>query len=340
MKNLELRSALIKSVILIGLCIFLVYAFAVADSGGITGTIGSLFSGAIFIAGLALALIVSVIVMFGIYFGIIYMYDKDVCRKTYDEFKDKVGGLKSNYSESMGLVCCSGSETEPPGPLVNEDFSLLRDNQDTLNAQFTALTGSVESIEKMCNGLSASVKGIAEELEKLGTRAATVEEELENRAPVSSLEESSQKLTADIASLEKSFQPMNDKLAEIEKTLSEMGSSDEDTGDAVQEKIDNAVSGLQADLKTLQESVANISQAPLQQESEGDAPHRILSYFTDKKDEKKFIALVEEAVAKEMTYAQAGDLLNESLSAEAAKVIAEHPSLTKDYIKVCRQKGK
>jgi len=38
-----------------------------------------------------------------------------------------------------------------------------------------------------------------------------------------------------------------------------------------------------------------------------------------------------------MTYAQVGEFLNDSLSDDASDVIADHPSLTKDYIRICRQ---
>ncbi|MCF8056074.1 MAG: hypothetical protein K9K37_05495 [Desulfocapsa sp.] len=343
MKNLELRSALIKSAILMGLCIFLIYAFAANDSGGIIGAIGSLFSGALFIAGLALALIVSILVMFGIYFGIIYMYDKDVCRKTYDEFKDKVSGLSDSAAGTLGLKCCSRAslQTEIPAPGNNEDLSLLRSNQDTLNAQLASLNDSVESVEKTCSSLSTSVKIITEEVNDINTRATTVEEGLETKASVSSLEDSAKKLAADISNLEKNFQPLNDKVAELEKTLSALNPSEESTDDSVQEKIDQAVSGLQNQLKALTESIEKMSQPGQEKEnSDEDTSHRILDYFTNKEDEKKFTSLVAEAVAKEMTYAQAGELLNESLSAEAAKIIGEHPSLTKDYIKVSRQPDK
>jgi prefoldin subunit 5 len=342
MKNLELRSSLIKSAILLGLCIFFVYAFAANGSGGVFGTIGSLFSGVLFIAGLALAVIVSILVMFGIYFGIIYMYDKDVCRKTYDEFKDKVGGLSNNYAGTLGLKCCSstGSQTEIPPVSSDEDLTLLRSNHDELSGQLTSISDSVDSVEKTCSSLSTSVETLTEELNNLSTRATTIEEELESKAPVSSVEDSTSKLAADISNLEKSFQPLNDKMAELEKALSSFDTTEESTDDSLQKKIDQAVSGLQGELKTLKESIENLNQPVKKaQESSGEEEsHRILSYFANKKDKDQFTSLVEEAVAKEMTYAQAGELLNGSLSAGAAKIIGEHPSLTKDYIKVSRLK--
>jgi predicted nucleic acid-binding Zn-ribbon protein len=340
MKNLELRASLIKSAILLGLCIFFIYAFAATNSGGISGTIGSLFSGALFLAGLALAVIVSIIVMFGIYFGILYMYDKDVCRKTYDEFKDKMAASSECLSGSLASTCCTGSKEETSAPLNDDDLDPLRSSQTKLNSQVTTLDASVDSLEKAITSLSTAVSGITEELSNLTTRATTVEEELENKAPLSSIEDTEKKVATDIASVKNSIQPLSDKLTEFEEALSSLGSSEDNSDDALQEKIDLAVSSLQGELKTIKESVEGMNQSGQENESSSDqTPHRILSYFANKKDEKKFTSLVAEAVAKEMTYAQAGELLNDSLSPEAAEVIAEHPSLTKDYIKVSRQKN-
>lgn len=91
MKNQELRSSLIKSGILLLVCVFFIYAFAVKDSGGVVGTIGSLFSGlmsgVIFLIGLILALAFSVAAMIGIYFGILALYNQEVCKKSWEEFK-------------------------------------------------------------------------------------------------------------------------------------------------------------------------------------------------------------------------------------------------------------
>ena len=59
----------------------------------------------------------------------------------------------------------------------------------------------------------------------------------------------------------------------------------------------------------------------------------IFSYIESDADQTVFIAKVEEAVSKEMTYAQIDTYLTENLSPELDKIIKDHPSLTKTYLR-------
>jgi peptidoglycan hydrolase CwlO-like protein len=332
MKNQELRSSLIQSGILIIVCIFFIYSFAVGDSGGVSGTLGSIFSGILFLSGLALAVVVSVLVMFGIYFGILYMYNQDTCKETYGEFKTKISESAKSLCSSCGSTCSSSQEIAPP--INDQALDPLRSNQDRLGSQLSDLQSSVASLEKTLNTVSSSVITTAEEIAKLDERANSVDEVLEGKATTDSVDEAAKRFGGDITALQGSVKPLADKVSELETALSTSGSDEDD----LQEKIDNAIGGINDELATLKKAIENLAaQPPVETASSEDSSHRILSYFSSKSDEKKFIALVTKAVEKEMTYAQVGEFLNDSLSAEAAEVIADHPSLTKDYIRLCRQ---
>jgi len=346
MKNQELRSSLIKSGILLILGVFFIYAFAAGDSGGVTGTIGSIFSAVIFLFGLALALTVSIAVMFGIYFGILYMYNPQVCSKTYAEFKAKL----ANSSQSFTSKCsskCSSTKNPVVVPLSDEDLAPLRSGQNKLSSQLTGIESSVSTLEQTLTTVSSSVASVTEEITKLDSRTATIEEELENKAPASAIDEAAKKLTGDISALQNSIKPLNDKITELETSLSSLATdTEEDSGDDVQEKIDTALSGVKSEIKAMEESIKELAKQPKATKTEAaPAPaadtdedeHRILPYFTKKKDRTQFISLVDKAVADGKTYAQIGEILSNSLSAEASKVTSVHPSLTKDYIKMIRQ---
>lgn len=334
MKNQELQSSLVKSGIILILTIFFIYAFAVGDSGGITGTFASLFSGILFLLGLTLALAVSVIVMFGIYFGILYMYDQDTCKKTYDEFKVKLAGPLQSLSSS-----CSSTK-ERVIPLQEEDLVPLRQNQDKLGNQLSNLQDSIKSLENSLSTVSSSLNATAEAISRLAEKATETDEALEGKATTASVDEASKKLGADITSLQTSVKPLSEKLAELETSLSSLDTEEDMTGQDLQEKVDSALIGIQEELTSMKQSIEELASQPQQEGNEAEASsHKILSYFTKKADEKKFIALVNKAVAQEMTYAETGEFLNDSLSTGASEVIADHPSLTKDYIRVCRQKN-
>ena len=336
MKNQELQSSLVKSGIILILLVFFIYAFAVGDSGGVTGAISSLFSGILFIIGLVIAVLVSIAVMFGIYFGILYLYDAETYTKTYDEFKVKLADSSKFISSSCATKCSSKKETVVP--ISDEDLNPLRSNQDKLGSQLTGLQDSVASLEKTLGSVSSSITGATEEIAQLDEKVASAAEELESKATTESVDEATKKLATDITALQGSVKPLNDKLTELETTLSSLGSDDEGSEDDLQEKVDTAISGIKAELATMKSSIESLASQPAAVSSEVDEDkHKILSYFTKKNDENKFIKLVNDAVEKGMTYAQAGEFLSDSLSADAKKVIDGHPSLTKDYIKICRQ---
>ncbi len=338
MKNLELRSSLIKSGIFLVLCVFFIYAFAVSDSGGITGTISSLFSGAVFLVGLALALAVSVALMIGLYFGILSLYNKKVCKKTYDEFKTTLSESSGPLADSFALTCYGAHARSKR--ISEEDIAPLRDQQEVMSNQLSAIKQSVDSLEQSIVTLSSSATAIAGEINTLATKTKTVEEDLEGKASTASIDESMEKLAGELSSIQNSVKPLTEKLSELENAISSMTDEDEEEGIDLQELINKAVSGLQEELAAVKASVMTLSTASEEEEVEPEETiHRILTYFANKKDEKQFTALVHKAVAKKMTYAQIGEFLNDSLSAKNAEIIADHPSLTKDFIRTCRQKA-
>ncbi len=336
MKNQELQSSLVKSGILVILCVFFIYAFAAGDSGGVTGTISSLFYGTLFVIGLVFAVLLSIAIMFGIYFGILYLYDAETCSDTYEEFKVKL----ADSSKFINYSCSSKGSSKKVAvtAISDEDLSLLRSNQDKLGSQLTGLQASVASLEKTLSGVSSSITGTNEEIAKLDEKVASTSEELDSKATTESVDETTKKLATDITSLQTSVKPLSDKLTELETTLSSIGSDDEGSEDDLQEKVDTTIDGIKTELATMKSSIESLaSQATAASSEPEEDKHKMLSYFTKKDDEKKFIKLVDEAVKQGMTYAQVGEFLNDSLSEDASKIIGEHPSLTKDYIKVCRQ---
>lgn len=340
MKNQELQSSLIKSGIFLVLCIFFIYAFAVDDSGGVVGTISSLFSGIIFLIGLSFALAFSILVLVGIYFGILAMYGGDTCKNTFGELKSSLANSTNCITKHLSTGCCSPKPS--PTSLNDNTIDLLREDQKVINNQVTDLKNSVTSFETSISTLSSTMTNIVEDIAALNEKVESVALKLEEKATVASVEDSVKKLSDELNSTQSSLTPVNNKLLELEKSLSSFAtenSNDEVT--AVHELVTQTVSGLKDEISTIKASVDALLEGDENTETSTDIldteKHRILSYFTNDNDKKEFIALVEEAVGKEMTYAQIGEFLDDSLSEEAAVVIADHPSLTKDYIRECRQ---
>lgn len=336
MKNLELRSSLIKSGILLGLCIFLIYAFAAESSGGIGGTIASLFSGFTFLIGLTLALVISVLVIFGVYFGILYLYDPKVSQKTYGELKANLTDISSKLA--LDTKCCTTVAPDAPATTtVTEtanELESIQATQSRLTAQLANTDAKVDSMQKALSTLNASLTAVSEQISAFGEQTQTVSEELETKASTGAIEDSAKKLGADINSLKTSMEPLSAKLSSLEETVAGFEGGTEGKDDDIQAIVDQSLSALQDELKAVKDMISE--QSSPENESDDSSP-RILTYFSKKADRKKFIALVKESVKQDMTYAQIDEVLNESLSKESATIIADHPSLTKDYIRDCRQ---
>jgi len=339
MKNQELQTSLVKSGIISGIFVFFIYAFAVSDSGGVMGTLSSLFTGTVFLFGLALALAVSIAVMFGIYFGILYMYDQETCKSTYSEFKIKL------HESTKELCCCPAIakclSRHASGAAVSEDdLRPLRSNQEAFQSQLSNLQTSIVALEKTLSSFTSSIGVATKEIAQLDEKVDVMAEELEKKASTASLEEATKKLSADIAAIQGKVKPLNNKISEIETALSSF-ESEEKSAAGAQDEVTSAINGIQEELAKMKSSMESLlsSSQTVAESGEDDDNHRILSRFTSKNDEKNFTKLVTETVSQKMTYAQIDEFLKKSLSTQASAVIAEHPSLTKDYIRMIRQKA-
>ena len=342
MKNLELRASLIKSGALLALCIFFIYAFAVDDSGGVGGTIGSLISGITFLIGLTIALVISVSILFAIYFGILYLYNPEVSKKTYDELKTIGTAVTANLP--ISTKCCSSKKAAAPSPAVSvEDLQAIEITQAKLASQLDNIGSTIETLQKSLNGFSTALSSTKEEMTTVGAKLASFEESLETKATAEAVNDSAKKLNTELESVKGSLKPLTDKLATLEESVTALGSQEEEGAD-VQGLIDNTVTALKSEIKAIQDDLAKLSSAPAKDtkakasDKEDESTHRILGYFTKKADEKKFVTSVKKAVDQDMTYAQVGEFLNDTLSKEAGAIISDHPSLTKDYIRTIRQK--
>ena len=343
MKNLELRTSLIKSGALLALCIFFIYAFAVGDSGGIGGTIGSLISGITFLIGLSIALMISVLVLFSIYFGILYLYDPAVSKKTYKELKTIC--TAATVDLPITGKCCFLKKVRATSPAVNvEDLQAIETGQAKLSKQLDSLDATVATLQKSLNSFNDSLHSTSEEISTLKEKAASFEEALETRATVGAVDDSSKKLSTELESVKGSLKPLSDKVASLEESIADVDSREDDDGEGIQGIIDKAVGTLAGDIKTLQIDLAKLNTAPAEDSKaeatgeEDESPHRILAHFIKKVDQKKFVTSVKSAVEQGMTYAQVDEFLNNALSKDAVAIIADHPSLTKDYIRTIRQK--
>lgn len=342
MKNQELRLSLIKSGVILILSIFFIYSFASTDSGGVSGTLGSLFSGIIFLVGLTLALLVSVVVLFGIYFGVLYLYKPETCSDTYAELRTKMGEL----SESIGCGCCHSSSAATscstgavePGP----DTSVAKES--VLENQLSEMEQQLNTLQNTINATNSNISEAAILQKAIEARLTGVEEDLARRPTSETLDTATNQTSTEIAKVQENLSSVQKYISELESSITVLkDTAKEGAEDTRSQQIDTAITEMKEELGTIQTAIATLSEvspttpATKEEVVSKNTEHRILSYFTQKSDAKQFTTNVAAAVKKGMTYAEIGEYLDDSLTAEASEVIAEHPSLTKDYIRNCRQ---
>jgi prefoldin subunit 5 len=153
-------------------------------------------------------------------------------------------------------------------------------------------------------------------------------------------------LEQNVQQLQKNVEEITGKLAEdsSEETLNtireKVESLEKNTGswtsaiESLQQKIESLESDLAAAQQTITETIEEQQGASAEEATE---EHRLFSYIEDPQEREKVQQLVLEALDKEMTYAQTADHVAENVSPATAKIIADHPALTKEFIRDSRK---
>ena len=130
------------------------------------------------------------------------------------------------------------------------------------------------------------------------------------------LQNSEKELSEVITSLKSKFDEVNDD-TELREQIASLGDLHAQTNTSI-DNIAERLTTLESALK----------QAPTS---------GIFSYIKSEDDRQTFIEAVQEALSKEMTYSQIDKFLSEKLGTKLDKIIKDHPSLTKNYIRNLRR---
>ncbi len=372
MKSNQLRSPLISSAILLAVFSLIVYFTLTSPEGSVFNSFGSiivLILRTIQLAiGLGLALIVSLAVLIGIFLGAVALVNPSASSRMYEGLRQTIRGwlislaglFKSDRGEKLK------DELAAFGATLKSDFSRmvaplkkeLAEVQGNLEGKISALRGklneveecvadkaSVEQVETVSaevaavsetlSGTEASVKTLAAKVEQVGAPdPAQILGDLPGR--LEALEQKGEPETVDLQPIEEKInilqaeitkvtQPLEEKIAALTSEISELKA-------ALAEKNSTPKAEVTAKKAAKKEET---KAAPKADQSE----HRLLSYFTSPADKKKLEDLVGQTLKKDMTYAQVTKFLVKKMGKEGGKIISEHPSLAKDYIRQCRRKG-
>lgn len=153
---------------------------------------------------------------------------------------------------------------------------------------------------------------------------------------VTELESKNGKLTQDMQDLAKMVDDLKESEEKINATLAELSEQVKQDPDAALTEQVKKLEEMYTATNGAIEDLAGKLQA-LEESGSDDQQGGIFSYIESKDDQTLFTMAVQEAVSKEMTYAQIDEFLTENLSEELDQIIKDHPSLTKDYIRSMRK---
>jgi len=304
MEKSEFQKPLIQSAAIVAVVFILFALISSPSTGGDSGGILALFSGIgnmiLFFIGLSIAVPFSIAVVIAIFLGAVALYSRETSAQMYSD-------LKKNFSENIVTLksrwaCCDGSSNNADAVgetnLMKQAIAQLKENNAALL--------------KEIQGLKIENNNLEENLAKLQNADSDLNQKLEELdLIVKNLGNSHQELGDLTSNLDARFEAgleadLKDKLSTLEQ---------------LQKKSDDLLASISARLDSLE---ASTSQSPVA---------GIFSYIKSAEDQKLFAGTAEKAVSEEMTYSQIDDYFSEHLGPELDKIIKDHPSLTKTYIR-------
>ncbi len=328
MQATPMKTALIRSAVILGLFSLMVYFTTSAPDASVWTAMGSILMAALrtiqWLIGMTIALTVSIAVLIGIFFGAVALSDSAAASRMYE-------GLRQTLLDKLMPAACKA-------PAAGQE-------QDTVLAAFGDKL-KTEIMADMKNGhaiIKQSQADLAVKLTTLTTRITELEEATAGQADA-------EQVTALADELKESTQ----SLAGLTETINKLQSSV--TGMATREvaepaapvdltPLEEAISELKTELSSVKESVAaqpettvsTPESTPEKSEEEAGEEHRILTYFADAADKEKVVGAVQSTLKKDMSYKQVINLVAEQLGGAKGEIISSHPTLIKEYIRYCRQ---
>ena len=371
MKANTLRGPLIKSAIVLFIISMLAYFTSTSPGGNVWASMGTLTVTILrtiqWAIGLAIALAVSLSVMIGIFLGAVALVNPASSASMFDSLLKTLG----TWFGPLASMFSSNKEAELAKTLEGLATDLKKEFTADLQAAQSGLRKGISEVQSKVSGLasrlgtieetaaslapSEQVDALAEEVKSAGESLAEIKsvadslkgkveqaekqvKEVSGEAILGDLPSRIETLeqqeipepapAVDISPLEKEVASLKKELAEVKKVAAEAAAKAEKKDEKA-----NVQKTTKASPATAKESVKQT--APKKEDAEDE--HRIFSYFDNEEDKKKVAELVQSTMKKDMSYKQVMDFVAKQLGGAKGEIITSHPSLSKDYIRLCRK---
>jgi len=367
MKSNALRAPLIKSAIVLVIFSLLFYFTSSSPQGSVWTSIGTIFIVAFttvqWFFALSIGLIVSLVVLIAIFLGAVAMVSPASASRMYEGLRETllawftpvINLFKSDREEKLAAAL------ETFGQGLKEEIIAdiqttragLKKTQTELETKLGGLSSRLATLEETATGLAEG-----EQVETLaGEIKGVVESAIEIKGTVDALKISVEQTAKQVQEVSGDG-ILGDLPARIEKL--EMQEIPEPQPAVDISPLQKDIAAVQAELTSLQQKAVNTDtkavtepaapaakktaakkteKPPEQAKAAEEEEHRIFSYFDDPADKKKVAELVASTLKKDMSYKQVMDLVAKALGGKKGEIVTSHPSLSKDYIRLCRKKG-
>ena len=373
MKANALRGPLIKSAIVLLIISMLAFFTSTSPGGGIWGSVGTLIITILrtvqWIIGMIIALSVSLAVMIGIFLGAVALVNPASSSRMFEAVRQTVSCwfapvlrlLKSDKdAEFVDRLesFAQGVKKELTADIQQVQAGLGKSLTE-LEGKISRFSSRVSSLEETAANLAQSeqVEALAEEVKGVGESLAeikSVADSLKGRVDqaekqvkevageavlgdlpsrVEALEQKEIPESVDTKPLEQDITALKTELATVQQQVAE-------ALETAAQAVSRAEKLADASVQTVPQQKSASKGAPAKEETpaaKSSEEHRIFSYFDNDADKKKVAEVVASTLKKDMSYKQVMDLVAKKLGGKKGEIITSHPSLSKDYIRICRR---
>ncbi len=367
MKPNVLRAPLIKSAIVLVIFSLLFYFTSSSPQGSVWASISTLFIAAFttvqWAFALSIGLIVSLAVLFGVFFGAVAMFSPASASRMYEGLRETllawftpvIDLFKSDREEKLAAALDTfGQDLKKE---ITADIQTaqtgLKKTQAELETKLGSLSSRLATLEETTTGLAAAeqVETLAEEIKDTVESAASIKSTVETlKSIVEETKKQVQEVSGDailgdmptrIEALEQQEIPEPPAAVDITPLKKDIAALQSELA-AVQQKAEEALKTA-AEQPSVPAPAKKAANKKMPKQAEAKVPeeeeHRIFSYFDDPADKEKVADLVAATLKKDMSYKQVMDVVAKELGGKKGEIITSHPSLSKDYIRLCRRKG-
>jgi predicted nucleic acid-binding Zn-ribbon protein len=309
MNNSQFRGPLFQSAaVLAGVIILAMIAAssgAGGAGGGILGVIVGIGKTILFGIGLAVGLGFSIALLIAIFLAAVAMVSPEQASQMYSD-------LKKNFAKSVLTCQTPWSCCNTPGserPIDAEEYIRMKQEITDLQAKNINLTGKIKELKEDTAQLIGNVEAV----------------KADNAALKAKIDDLSQRVK-DLSDAENAIKEV---VADL--TTKIQAGADQDMIAQIR-NLERLQAQTREELEGFIERLTSLEPGQKQTPTSG-----IFSYIDKDTYQALFIEKVEEALGRELTYAQIDEYLSSHLPPDLVKTIKDHPSLTKNYIRSLRR---